>query len=51
VVILDEPTTGLDPATARSLSNRLESWLVGRTTITVSHEPELLPSYDRVLAL
>ncbi|WP_181918731.1 thiol reductant ABC exporter subunit CydC [Wenzhouxiangella sediminis] len=51
VVILDEPTTGLDPATARSLSNRLESWLAGRTTVMVSHEPELLPSYDRVLAL
>ncbi len=51
VVILDEPTTGLDPATARSLSNRLESWLVGRTTIMVSHEPRLLPRYDRVLAM
>lgn len=47
-VILDEPTTGLDHATADSLSSSLESWLAGRTTVMISHEPDRLPRYDRV---
>lgn len=51
VVILDEPTTGLDPTTARALSDRLDRWLNDRTAVVISHEPELLPRYDRVLRL
>ncbi len=51
MVILDEPTTGLDSATAGSLSSSLDSWLVGRTTVMVSHEPDRLPRYDRTLRL
>lgn len=51
VVILDEPTTGLDRSTARSLAWNLETWLNGRTTVIISHEPEALPRYDRELRL
>ncbi|MDZ7791879.1 MAG: thiol reductant ABC exporter subunit CydC [Xanthomonadales bacterium] len=51
MVILDEPTTGLDGQTAADLSSSLERWLHGRTVVMISHEPERLPTYDRVLSL
>jgi len=51
MVILDEPTTGLDRATAHSLASNLEPWLEGRTTVIISHDPETLPRYDRELRL
>jgi ATP-binding cassette subfamily C protein CydC len=51
VVILDEPTTGLDAATARGLAETLDHWLAGRTAVMITHDPELLPRYDRLLRL
>jgi ATP-binding cassette subfamily C protein CydC len=51
VVILDEPTTGLDAATAQELAHTLDRWLAGRTTVMITHDPELLPRYDRLLRL
>ncbi|WP_376690467.1 thiol reductant ABC exporter subunit CydC [Wenzhouxiangella sp. EGI_FJ10409] len=51
LVILDEPTTGLDRQTAAELSSSLERWLQGRTVVMISHEPEQLPRYDRTLRL
>ncbi|NEZ03739.1 thiol reductant ABC exporter subunit CydC [Wenzhouxiangella sp. XN201] len=50
-VILDEPTTGLDKATAIGLASSIERWLEGRTVVMISHEPEWLPRYDRVIRL
>jgi ATP-binding cassette subfamily C protein CydC len=51
VVVLDEPTTGLDEDTARALANTLEPWLEGRTAIMITHDPALLPAHDRVVRL
>jgi ATP-binding cassette subfamily C protein CydC len=51
MVILDEPTTGLDAETAISLSGTLDAWLAGRSAVLISHEPDLLPRYDRRLTL
>jgi len=51
VVILDEPTTGLDAATARGLAQTLDRWLAERTTVMITHDPELLPRFDRVIRL
>lgn len=51
VVILDEPTTGLDRHTADDIGNRLDAWLKGRTTVMITHEPERLPPYDRLIRL
>jgi ATP-binding cassette subfamily C protein CydC len=51
VVILDEPTTGLDAATARGLAQTLDHWLAGRTAVMITHDPELLPRFDRVIRL
>ena len=49
VVILDEPTTGLDADTARALAETLDGWLTGRTAVMITHDPELLPRYDRAV--
>jgi ATP-binding cassette, subfamily C, bacterial CydC len=51
VVILDEPTTGLDAASARAMQVGLDGWLGNRTVIMISHEPELLPRYDRSIQI
>lgn len=51
VVILDEPTTGLDEGTARGLARTLDRWLEGRTAVMITHDPGLLPRYDRLIRL
>ena len=49
IVILDEPTTGLDAGTARAISATLDAWLAGRTAIMITHDPDVLPPYDRIV--
>ncbi len=49
VVVLDEPTTGLDAATAHGLAATLDGWLAGRTAVMITHDPGLLPRYDRLI--
>ena len=49
IVILDEPTTGLDAATAGDISATLDTWLKGRTAIMITHDPALLPPHDRIV--
>lgn len=51
IVILDEPTTGLDAATARGLAATLDAWLGDRTVVMITHDPALLPRHDRVVRL
>jgi ATP-binding cassette, subfamily C, bacterial CydC len=51
VVILDEPTTGLDATTARALAATLDAWLAGRTAVMITHDPGLLPPHDRVVQI
>ncbi len=51
VVILDEPSTGLDRATALDLSHTMDRWLGNRTTIMITHDPATLPPHDRVIRL
>lgn len=43
VVILDEPTTGLEAEGCRRLAERLGPWLAERTALVVTHEPARLP--------
>jgi ATP-binding cassette subfamily C protein CydC len=47
VVILDEPTTGLDRETALGLAKTLDQWLGSRTVIMITHDPDTLPRHDR----
>ena len=51
IVVLDEPTTGLDLGAAERVMNALRTLLEGRTAIIISHDPLLLASADRVVEL
>ncbi len=51
IVLLDEPTAALDPPTVARMAPALEPWLGRRTIVVAAHEPTLLPSFDRVVAL
>ena len=49
--LLDEPTTGLDEATARAMQETLFHATNGRTTLWVTHDPAVVARMDWVLAL
>lgn len=51
LVLLDEPFTGLDAATAAIVRGRLETWLRGRTALLFAHTAEALPAADRIVRL
>ncbi|MEX0732800.1 MAG: thiol reductant ABC exporter subunit CydC [Aquisalimonadaceae bacterium] len=51
LVLLDEPTEGLDRATEKRVLTELDRWLVGRTLILIAHDRDRLPPLDRVLRL
>lgn len=49
VVILDEPFSGLDEATAARIRSNIEPWLAGRTVLMFAHAAEALPQSDRLV--
>ncbi|MDQ0600740.1 ATP-binding cassette subfamily B protein [Streptomyces canus] len=51
VLILDEPTTGLDSVAARRIMKPLRHLMSGRTTIMITHDLSLAPDADRVLVV
>jgi len=51
ILLLDEPTTGLDAASEESVLQSLERASQGKTTILVSHRPRCTRFVDRVLVL
>jgi ATP-binding cassette, subfamily B, bacterial len=51
ILVLDEPTTGLDEATEDELLDGLRTLMRGRTTILATHSPRLARSADRVVRL
>jgi ATP-binding cassette subfamily B protein len=51
VLVLDEPTAALDPATERHVLAGYERVMRGRTTFVITHRMTLAASADRVLAL
>lgn len=51
LVILDEPLTGLDRATAEIVTSNLNRFLKTRSALLLGHEPRALPEADRVLVL
>ncbi len=51
VVILDEASSRLDPATEQRLEQAIDRLLRGRTAIVIAHRPATLRRADRVLSL
>jgi ATP-binding cassette subfamily B protein len=51
VLVLDEPTTGLDPESSAQVIEALRTLIEGTTTIVISHDLELVRCADRVLVL
>ena len=51
VLVLDEPTSSLDPASERDLMEGYQAVMRGRTTILVSHRLALARRADRVVVL
>jgi len=51
ILLLDEPTTGLDAKAEAQLMDGLEQLMRGRTTILVTHSLELARRADRVVVL
>ena len=49
--LLDEPTKGVDPATAADLATILLEATAGRAVLWVTHDPAVLSKLDRVLVL
>ncbi len=51
ILILDEATANLDIETERKILQSLESFMVGRTVLAVSHRPESIPGVDQIIRL
>ena len=51
VVILDEPSTGLDAAAETHLGSKVLASLRGRTVLIITHNPRLITSVDRVIRI
>ena len=51
VLVLDEATGSLDTATEAEVVAGYEALMVGRTTIVITHRPELARRADRILTL
>ena len=51
VLVLDEATGSLDPATEAEVASGYEELMQGRTTIVITHRPELARRADRIVTL
>ncbi|MCX4537545.1 ABC transporter ATP-binding protein [Streptomyces sp. NBC_01669] len=51
VLVLDEPTAGLDALSARRVMQPLRRLMAGRTTIMITHDLTLAPDADRILVV
>jgi ATP-binding cassette subfamily B protein len=51
ILVLDEPTSSLDPGTESGVLEALERLMRGRTTLVIAHRPSTLEACDQVLTL
>ncbi|AXK37747.1 ABC transporter ATP-binding protein [Streptomyces armeniacus] len=51
VLVLDEPTAGLDAVAARQVIAPLRHLMHGRTTLLITHDLHVAPDADRILVL
>ncbi|MFN7645547.1 MAG: ATP-binding cassette domain-containing protein [Burkholderiales bacterium] len=51
VLLLDEPTVGLDQATEAGIVSRLRLWSMGRTMVVATHSMALVNAADRLIVV
>ena len=51
IVLLDEPTTGLDQATERISLQAISQWAQDKTLIVVTHRPQVLQIVNRIIVM
>ena len=51
ILILDEPTTGLDAESSRMVLQGLQELMKGKTTLIISHDLHLIQKADRILVI
>ena len=51
ILILDEPTTGLDHESTQLVLSALRTLMHGKTTVIISHHPDLVRCADRILVI
>jgi hypothetical protein len=51
VLILDEPTSHLDPISSARVAGLLRTWKSGRIIITVSHDPDFVSNSDDIFLM
>jgi ATP-binding cassette subfamily B protein len=51
VLLLDDPTSAIDPETEKEIMEAMESAMVGRTTFIVAHRLSTLRRADQILVL
>ncbi|HET7314284.1 thiol reductant ABC exporter subunit CydC [Salinisphaera sp.] len=51
ILLLDEPTEGLDAGTEHAVLQALETLMANRTTLLITHRPQALRHVDRVAVL
>ncbi len=51
LLVLDEATSSVDPATERRLQESVERILAGRTSLVIAHRLATIVSADRILVL
>lgn len=51
ILVLDEPTTGLDNQNARDILDAISTLMQGRTTIIISHDLQLIRRAQRIVVI
>ena len=51
IVLLDEPTTGLDQATERMSLQAISQWVQDKTLLVVTHRPQVLQIVNRIIVM
>ncbi|MFP4278547.1 MAG: thiol reductant ABC exporter subunit CydC [Halochromatium sp.] len=51
ILLLDEPTEGLDAVTERALMDAVQRLMAGRTVLLITHKPVALAQMDEILVL
>ena len=51
IVLLDEPTTGLDQATERMSLQAMSQWAQDKTLLVVTHRPQVLQIVNRIIVM